>query len=318
MRKIKIVFFSFILFSGLHAQDPFFTQYNSAPIYLNPGFTGSTGEARAAASFRDQWPAISGNFITTNASYDQYFEKLHGGLGINLQNDLAGQATVQTNNAALTYAFHLPLFGNKLVVQPGISVGLLNKSIDWRKLNFGDMIDPRRGFVISSAEQPKRTTVNCLDISTGFIAYTDRITLGFSAAHLTQPDIGFFGTTHLPMRFAFNASGVIGHLPGDFENKFSVIPQIALVAQGNSTMIIGGISTMYKNYTFGIAYRDGDAAIAMIGFQNNLFRVSYSYDYTISDLGNANTGGSHEIAVQFFLFKGRRPDGYLSPATIAF
>lgn len=317
MLKVRLAFFAIVTVSCLHAQDPFFTQYNSAPLYLNPGFTGSTGQARAAASYRNQWPGISGNFVTTNISYDQYFAKLHGGLGINLQNDLAGQATIQTNRADLSYAFHLPLFNNKLVVQPAISVGLLSKHIDWNKLNFGDMIDPRRGFIYNTAEPPSKTTVNRFDFSSGFIAYTKRITMGFSAAHLSQPDVGFFGPSHLPMRFTIHASGVIGHVPGDFENQISFVPQVVYVQQQNFTQLTGGVAAMFKNYTLGIAYRNQDAAIVMVGFQNRLFRASYSYDYTVSALTN-KTLGSHELAVQFFLFSKRKPEGFLAPSTIAF
>jgi type IX secretion system PorP/SprF family membrane protein len=317
MKQIRILFFAIVTASSLHAQDPFFTQYNSAPLYLNPGFAGSTGQARAAASYRNQWPGISGNFVTTNISYDHYFAKLHGGLGINLQNDLAGQATIQTNRADLSYAFHLPLFDNKLVVRPAVAVGFLSKHIDWSSLNFGDMVDPRRGFVYNTTEAPSKSTVTRADFSSGFIAYTKRITVGFSAAHLSQPDVGFFGPSRLPMRFTVHASGVIGHVPGDFENHCAIVPQVAFVQQQNFTQFTGGISAMFKNYTLGIAYRNQDAAIVMVGFQNRLFRASYSYDYTVSGLTN-KTMGSHELALQFFLFAKKKPEGFLAPATILF
>lgn len=318
MLHLRLSILALISFSCLHAQDAFFSQYNSAPVYLNPAFAGSTGQARAGLVFRDQWPKISGDFITTNVSYDQHFEKLHGGLGINLQNDLAGQGTFQTNQAHLSYAFHLPLFENKLIVRPAIAAGVLSKHIDWSSLNFGDMVDPRRGFIYTTTETPSRTTVTCFDMSAGLLVYTKRITAGFSAAHLTRPDVGFFGTTHLAMRYVWHASGVLGHVPGDFENKISVIPQVAYVWQGNAAQLTGGVSVMFKNYTLGMMYRDKDAAIVMAGFQNRLFRACYSYDYTVSSLTNDASGGAHEVSVQFFLFAKRKPEGFLAPASIAF
>jgi type IX secretion system PorP/SprF family membrane protein len=288
-------------------------------LYLNPGFTGSTGQARAASSFRDQWPSISGNYVTSNVSYDQFFGKLHGGLGINLQNDLAGQAIIQTNRADLSYAFHLPLFDNKLVIQLGIAIGLLTKHLDYSKLTFGDMIDPRRGFIYAPSEPPAKSTRYAADFTSGFIAYTKRITVGFSAANLSQPDVGFYGTSRLPMRFTFHASGVIGHVPGDFENHFSIIPQLAVVQQQDFRQLTGGISVMFKNYVLGAAYRNDDAAIFMLGFQNHLFRASYSYDYATSEvLSNKITGGAHELSLQFFLFGKNKPEEFLAPATTVF
>ncbi|MDQ3111660.1 MAG: PorP/SprF family type IX secretion system membrane protein [Bacteroidota bacterium] len=317
MIKLRLVFFALFMTSCLNAQDPVFTQYNSAPLYLNPGFAGSTGHARAATSFRDQWPMLYGDFITTNVSYDQYFAKLHGGLGLNFQNDLAA-SVINTTTVDLSYAFHLPLFENKLVICPAVSVGYLRKHVDLQTLNFGDMIDPRRGFVYNpSAIAPMQTTINRFDLSTGFIAYTKRLTVGFAVAHLTQPDIGFVGESHLQTRYSIHASGVIGHLPGDFENRFSIIPQAVFVQHGDFNQLTGGASVLFKNYSLGLAYRVNDAAILMAGYQNRLFRASYSYDYTVSELTN-QTGGSHEVSVQFFLFRKMKPENFLAPASTVF
>jgi type IX secretion system PorP/SprF family membrane protein len=316
MSQFRILVFCLFTVSCLHAQDAFFSQYNSAPVYLNPGFTGSTGYARAATSFRDQWPQLSGNFITSNVSYDQYFAKLHGGLGLNMEYDLAG-GLFSTTSANLSYAFHLPLFENKLVFSPAVSVGLLRKHVDWESLTFGDMIDPRRGFIYSTPIAPMQTTVNCFDLTTGFIAYTKRITVGFSAAHVTQPEVGFIGSSRLQARYTIHASGVLGHVPGEFENRFSVIPQIVYVQQGDFNELTGGASVLFKNYSVGAAYRVNDAAIFMLGYQNNLFRVAYSYDLTTSKL-TEQTGGAHELAVQFFLFKKMKPENFLAAANCAY
>ena len=54
----------------------------------------------------------------------------------------------------------------------------------------------------------------------------------------------------------------------------------------------------------GVWYRNGlensDAFIFMLGFQQETYKIGYSYDITVSKLAN-NTAGSHEISLGFML-----------------
>ena len=52
-------------------QDPIFTQFYANPMYLNPAFAGSRVCPRVALNYRNEWPNISGNFVTTAADYGQ-------------------------------------------------------------------------------------------------------------------------------------------------------------------------------------------------------------------------------------------------------
>ena len=77
MKSSRILFGALFLFflvgvnNKVIAQDPIFTQFYSNPIYLNPAFAGSRVCPRFALNYRNEWPNISGNFITTAAAYDQ-------------------------------------------------------------------------------------------------------------------------------------------------------------------------------------------------------------------------------------------------------
>ncbi|MDZ7648916.1 MAG: type IX secretion system membrane protein PorP/SprF [Cytophagales bacterium] len=71
MRKHTLL----LLFLGMgmaaHAQDPQFSQYYAAPLYLNPAFTGTTQDHRFITNYRNQWPnAARGLF------YDSIFLRL--------------------------------------------------------------------------------------------------------------------------------------------------------------------------------------------------------------------------------------------------
>ena len=64
------------------AQDPQFTQFYANPLYLNPAFAGSHGCPRFATNYRNEWPSLSGNYVTYSVSYDQYFKTISGGIGV--------------------------------------------------------------------------------------------------------------------------------------------------------------------------------------------------------------------------------------------
>jgi type IX secretion system PorP/SprF family membrane protein len=64
------------------AQDPTFTQFYSNPVYLNPALAGSSGCPRIALNYRNQWPQLTGNYVTYAAAYDTYAKNVSGGVGI--------------------------------------------------------------------------------------------------------------------------------------------------------------------------------------------------------------------------------------------
>ena len=97
-----------VLFAGnVSAQDPTFTQFYANPLYLNPAFAGSNGCPRFALNYRNEWPSLSGNYVTYSASYDQYFKNISGGIGVIGLHDQQGQGTIYTSMIGLIYSYHL-------------------------------------------------------------------------------------------------------------------------------------------------------------------------------------------------------------------
>ncbi len=87
MYKLMVLVVVLILAAGetVTAQDPQFSQFYAAPLYLNPAFAGSTGQARVGANYRNQWPAIDANFNTFSAFADFYIEDKNSGCGCDYQ-----------------------------------------------------------------------------------------------------------------------------------------------------------------------------------------------------------------------------------------
>ena len=84
---IIILLFTFTSIVGF-TQDLEFTQFYSNPIYLNPAFAGSHGCPRFAMNYRNQWPSLTGTYVSYAAAYDQYFKSINGGFGVILVNDV--------------------------------------------------------------------------------------------------------------------------------------------------------------------------------------------------------------------------------------
>src|SRR5437667_6058984 len=78
------------------AQDPQFSQFYAAPLYLKPAFAGSTQQARVGMNYRNQWPAIDANFSTISAYGDLYIEDKNSGVGALLTRDYVGIVGLQS------------------------------------------------------------------------------------------------------------------------------------------------------------------------------------------------------------------------------
>src|SRR6201990_792280 len=77
------------------AQDPQFSQFYAAPLYLNPAFAGSTNQARIGLNYRNQWPAIDANFTTFSAFADFYLEDYNSGVGVIINRDYVNLVGLQ-------------------------------------------------------------------------------------------------------------------------------------------------------------------------------------------------------------------------------
>ena len=294
---IPILLLLFSYSGNIVAQDPEFTQFYANPLYLNPALAGMGRCPRVNLNYRNQWPGISGTYITNSVSYDQHVEAIGGGLGLLIMKDKAGQGTLSTTNVSGIYSYLLNV-NREFSLKFGVQASFFQKSIDWSKLTFGDMIDERRGFVYSTNEQQKLQSKSNVDFSAGILGYSKRYYFGFAAHHLTQPDEGLLGVSKLPMKLTLHAGA---SLPiGDKGTHTFFSPNVLYQQQQNFQQLNLGLYVTKGSIVAGLWYRNQDSFIAVIGFHQHFFKVGYSYDVTVSKLTNA-TAGSHEISfsIQF-------------------
>lgn len=274
------------------AQDPEFTQFYANPLYLNPAFAGTARCPRLVFNYRNQWPGISGNYVTYNASYDQHIDDFSGGIGVLAMTDQAGVGTLTTTRASFIYSYQLPV-NRKFSIRAALEATFHHKHVDWSKLTFGDMIDPRRGFVYTTNEVQRDKPVNTADFSAGLLGFSEKFFFGFAVHHLTEPNESVIqGQSPLPMKFTAHAGTVI-ELPARDETTIS--PNILFRMQEDFKQINFGMYVTKGVMVGGLWYRNADAFIVLVGVDQGNFKFGYSYDITISKLGT-KTAGSHELS----------------------
>jgi type IX secretion system PorP/SprF family membrane protein len=307
LKKIALITFALLLGNTGFSQDAIFSQFYANPLYLNPALTGVERCPRFIMNYRNQWPAIPGQFVTYSASYDQHVDAVNGGLGLLVMNDRLGDGTLRNVNASALYSYELPV-NRKLTIRAGFQATFFQKYVDWDKLTFGDMIDPRYGFIYDTQEAPQRDAVMGADFSTGFLMYTKNFYGGFSIHHLTEPEERFLvaSESRLPRKFTAHAGYVIP-LNKRYPKEGSVSPSFMYQVQGapastyaTTQQIFYGLYANKGPITGGFWYRNNDAFVILIGLTTDHFRVGYSYDLTVSKLTN-KSAGSHEISMAMVL-----------------
>jgi type IX secretion system PorP/SprF family membrane protein len=237
--------------------------------------------------------------VTTSAAFDTYAKSISGGIGIIAMHDMQGQGTIQTTMLGGIYSYNLKV-NRKFSLMFGARAAYFQKFLDWDKLTFGDMIDPRRGFIYQTGDVPRGNgRRGFFDASFGIVGFGKNYFFGGAVHHLNRPDESMIlGNSRLPMRFTGHAGAEIKlGQRGRYTNTTSIMPNIIYQYQNGFQELNIGTYIKYGNFTVGAWYRNRDAFILSFGVATEKFRVGYSYDLTVSKLGNGISGGSHEVSL---------------------
>ena len=321
--KYKILVLGFIyiglLFTGMaaFAQDPQFSQYYASPLYLNPGFTGTTDMQRVAANSRFQWTQLKSPFVTHSVSYDVAVPSLNSGFGVIALTDKAGSANLRTTTIGALYSSKIQL-SKEWMVSPGLNFSYGSRGIDFDKLLFGDQIEFNGPTIDDAVAQLNNR--NYFDFSSGVVIYNQTLWMGFSAHHINQPNHSLLGEdAKLPMKMSVHG-GINIPLklhPLAAMKLSSISPSFVYFRQGEFQQLDLGVNMVYDPILVGLWYRgvplqknynskaNQDAIIVMLGLNLKYLEVGYSYDLSISEIAG-NSGGSHEISI-VYRFEGLNP-----------
>lgn len=315
MRRVLIMLCWLVGATG-YAQDPEFSQYYSAPLYLNPAFSGTSTDHRLIANHRNQWPNVSNGFVTYAFSYDYNYSDINSGLGLMVVTDRAGSANLRSTTLNFQYAYKVNL-NDKWMLSSGLNFGVGFRNIDFNKLVFGDQLafDTDGNAPTDDPIYSNIGSSTYFDFGAGILAYNRKFWLGFSAAHLNRPNRSLLGEeAQIPIKTTFHGGVRIPLYHGPFKKDriAAVAPSFIYRQQGQFDQLDLGAYFLYDPVVVGLWYRgipikqnvrdniSQDAVVIIIGFQLSKVELSYSYDLTVSELGPI-AGGAHEIALKYKL-----------------
>ncbi|MBY0426070.1 MAG: PorP/SprF family type IX secretion system membrane protein, partial [Cytophagales bacterium] len=112
-----ILFFLGVSFcvQNAKAQDPVFSQFYAAGLYLNPALAGAEKDISFSTNYRSQWKNVVVPYTTNQYTFIYPFvshgiKNSHkGGIGASYYNDRAGDGNFKTNAFNANFAYNLQL-----------------------------------------------------------------------------------------------------------------------------------------------------------------------------------------------------------------
>ena len=303
--------------SRIQAQvDPHFSQYYAYPLWLNPALTGViNGDSRVTANYKNQWASVNQAYETAAVSADiRTTDKLS--LGINVLNQSAGGNSFNYFSAygSLGYGFAISNDGTQRI-SFGVQAGVINRSFDMSKLQFGNQYNPGSGYdpSLPSFESFSNTNTTVFDANAGIFYYNGNPSNvinafgGISVGHLSRPKDGFSNAENAKIPLRYTAHGGLRIKASDY---FDFTPHALYIKQQKAEIKAVGAYSEFKfrdekGFIIGGLYRWNDAAIANVGYHVNSLIIGASYDFNTSSLTRGTRGqGGIELSISYVFRKG--------------
>ena len=286
MEKFKLIILFFIIVLSLDSyaqQDPQYTQYMYNMNIVNPAYAGSRKTLSIGVLGRVQWVNIDGAPKTlTFAANAPVSEKV--GLGISIIADKIGPVKEQNIYADFSYTIQA---SDRAKLAFGLKAGVTLHSLDFAALN---PLDPNDNAYFDFDNEPLP------NFGAGVFYYTDKFYMGLSVPNIMKSKYfekhnGLL-TEASDKAHYFITSGYVFDLSETLKFKPSVL--VKAVPGSPISLDLSANFLINKKLELGISHRLDDSVSGLIGFavSKNL-RIGYAYDYTLSNLGDFNSG-SHE------------------------
>jgi type IX secretion system PorP/SprF family membrane protein len=327
MKKSKMVLMGFAMLglSGLHAQDPHFSQYFSSPMTLNPALTGKgVDDYRVMVNTRSQWWGGGIKpYYTFTGSIEKTFagagDAGYGAVGFVALSDQSNGGLLKNNYYGLSAAYHISLDAQKEhQLSAGLTATYTNRLLDAGKFKFqsqlGDMGFQRD---IPSGDPVSIMKANYVDFHAGLYYSFNAARYGWQAGgamfHAGTPQEGVYDNSSykIPRRFSFQAGG--WSRVGDAN---SLHLSAVLDKQGeNNIFTLAGIyklavgDDLLKTVNLGIGERFGDALYPYFGLETDRWLGAITYDVVHAGVTNYQSVQSLELSLVFKLGRLRSRPG---------
>lgn len=310
MRIVVVISFIFCALQ-CHTQDLSLSQFHNVPALINPAAVGNFPEQyRITAGHKRQWGALANPFVTSFFSAEGSLTKNRRGnyptIGLLAVTDKAGKSGYEASIYRAMGAYRFKLKRYKYL-SFGLELGFNQRKfsldgLSWDSQFNGAGYDPS----LPTNESFSNQTINDLDAGFGAeYSYENPRELSWKAG---------IGLHHYYQQRSVLANG---------EDFYPTLGQIywigqqtkgslkwnyyALLQSQNLTGAISGAvggevfyrfnyDSKYTNHSssssvsLGALYRYNDAVTALVGFEyKRIFKISMSYDVTVSSWSSANT-----------------------------
>ncbi len=265
-------------------QEQTFTHFMFQQAVFNPAVSGNSPNIEFTGLIRQQWLGIA-------AAPKSFFVNIHapisflkGGVGATISNDQIG--AFASTGLKLAYAYRKNFWQGQLSF--GLSLGLINKSIDYTYFNVQD--DP----LLTGSDSQSGMIFN-LDMGV-YYEEKGRYYIGFSSTQVNQGSMVLENAkTSLQRNF---------YLHGGYYFSLRQFPRIIFQPSGMLVYSVGSplqinigmLGEYNKKFWGGVIYRHQSALGLLFGMNYKQFGVGYAYDLNITPLKNS---GSHELMLKY-------------------
>ncbi|MCB0402908.1 MAG: PorP/SprF family type IX secretion system membrane protein [Flavobacteriales bacterium] len=302
-----------IIGTSVKAQDFHLSQYDAAPLFLNPALVGQfEGKYRVHGHYRTQWGSVSSkSFKTAAISFDMPFDKF--AFGAQVLNRRAGAGDYNDLGILLNGGYSFTFDKQEThKLSLGVQAGVIQKSINYGNLYFESQYTTNNGGTfdqsLPTGEDFGKNNFWIPDVNAGFVYYygKDQVRInpfvGASAFHLTQPKETFYTTDNkLPMRYLAHAGAKV-----NLSEKIQFMPKVLWMRQRNAQEINYGLMVHYHLSGAGViillgpTLRSSDAFIIEGGAKFGNYEAKVSYDFNTSSLSDFSDGkGGFEISLTY-------------------
>lgn len=282
MRKLYCVILSVIFCTCLNAQyNPLQSQYMLNPIVVNPGYAGAENALSLTAGYRKQWMQLAGAPETFSFTAHTPYKNPHINFGVAVGQD--NVAFIKTTTVQGIYAHRIS--GKKFSLALGISPG-----IAFHKYSWGDVVT-----VDPNDHSFQGVYLKTTDFVAGYGLYFNSKRFFFGAGNRLAYSLNYGSITKDETLQLFSGFTICDG--PDFKCKASAL--VRFVPKKFTQADINVIGYYHEKLGLGISYRHKDAVLGIVDLRlNEQFNLGYSYDFTLSRLGNHSTG-THELVLRY-------------------
>ena len=321
------------------AQNPNFSQFYAAPVFLNPALIGGEDDIVFSINQRthtstDFFPYSLSKFsILGSIKFENYLSRKKffgggniGGWGATVYNETSGYSHELNNLGVIGSFSYFTQVSYAHFLSFGLQGGLIQKKLDFDNLTWGSQYHPALGFDrgIEPSFETMRETKLFSVINVGFMwnYFPEKFSTRSKAKFSTFTGLAISNTNRPNESFVkseISRLPILYKLHGGFSIKiakqFEIMPNYLILRQNKLNQINTGAylryyiskksghSELFEVQT-GTRYRFGDSFIVSVGFVAYNIVLGLSYDFNESNFTfNQKGAAAFEISLSYRIIK---------------